>query len=510
MMDTDTDVLVVGAGPTGLMMAFELQKAGVGTMLIDRLPRRSKLSRAGGVHPRTMEVFDQRGILGGLLATGPYPVYGGHFAGLPIDLTQSGSRFPGMFIPQTAVEAYLDDVLGESGIRVNWNHEVVALVATGDAVTATVNLGKTTRDISAKYLIAADGGRSTIRSLMGVDFPGRAGTNTSIIADAVLGGPNCPAANGQWRWSSSGKTWAAIFPLEDELVRLVLGSSVDPGRDQPVEAAEIRSILEEVVGAPLELRELRYATRITNAARQASAYRVNRVFLAGDAAHVHLPIGGQGMNTGIQDAVNLGWKLGAAIQGWGGNDLLDSYFVERHPVGARVLSLVQAQSELMDWTASGNPDIPELRKLFTELMQLPEVGRYLATRMSGVGIEYPMPGTTENPLVGRRAPDIDVVSDVGTQPLHALLHRARGVFVAPADAVNYRTLIADWGDRICAGAISAGSDAFLVRPDGYICWASSQSRRDDTAGLTDALLCWFGQPDRGASANSRQHSEHPN
>ncbi|MGV9298811.1 FAD-dependent monooxygenase [Amycolatopsis sp. NPDC003676] len=460
------EVLVVGAGPTGMTAANELRLAGVSCVLVDRLPQASELSKAGGLQSRTQEAFDQRGLLEPLLATGDYPVTTAHFAGNLLPLVHKRHRFPWRSVPQVAIEGFLEEHLAAEGIHVRREHELIGLEQDADGVTARFANGATVR---SQYLVAADGGRSTVRKLLGAEFSGRPGTATMVAADVRLSAevPMTTITPEGYR--------AQVFPLGVDaegrpLRRLTFGG---PGwsleRDTPVTEDEIRTGLKTVFGDRVELVELRYARRITNAALQAAQYRHGRVFLAGDAAHVHLPFGAQGMNAGIQDAMNLGWKLGAAIRGTAPEGLLDSYHAERHPVGAAVLRNVQAQSLLLD----GGPDSAAARSLFTELVQLPEVQYLLDDMLSGMGFRYPLPGSEDHPLVGLPA------HDLGPE-----LRAGRGVLMDPGN--QFGDIAARWADRV--HHVETGAEAKLVRPDGYVAWAGVPD------GLEPALRQWFGAP----------------
>ncbi|MFD2472955.1 FAD-dependent monooxygenase [Amycolatopsis silviterrae] len=458
------EVLVVGAGPTGMTLANELRLAGVSCVLADRLPRASELSKAGGLQSRTQEAFDQRGLLEPLLATGDYPVTTAHFAGHLLSLVRERHQFPWRSVPQVAVEGFLEKHLAAHGIHVRRNHELVALEQDAEGVTATFADGTAIR---SRYLVGADGGRSTVRKLLGAEFPGRPGTETTVAADVRL------SAEVPMHTITPEGYRAQVFPLGADaegrpLHRLALGG---PGwsleRDVPVTEDEIRTGLKTVFGDRVDLVELRYARRITNAARQAAQYRHGRVFLAGDAAHVHLPLGAQGMNTGIQDALNLGWKLAAAVRGTASEGLLDSYHEERHPVGAAVLRNVQAQSLLLD----DGPDSVAARALFADLVALPEVQHRLDDLLSGMGLRYEMPGS--HPLVGLPAHD-----------LGPALRSGRGVLADPEG--RFGEIAAAWADRV--DRVETGAEARLVRPDGYVAWAG------DPAGLAPAIRRWFGAP----------------
>ncbi|WP_018684873.1 FAD-dependent monooxygenase [Actinokineospora enzanensis] len=476
-----TDVLVVGAGPTGMMVANELLLAGVSTVVVDRLSRRSELSRAGGVQSRTLAALDQRGLLEPLLATGDYPISAGHFAGFPLSLDFARHRLPWRSVPQVVIEGFLEEHLATHGLRVRRDHELVAIDQDSDGVTATFADGTALR---GRYLVAADGAHSTVRSLLRVDFPGQSGTATVVAADVRLGGVDDRMSH---VWSPDGH-WAAVFPLGTDsqgrrLSRLVLGGPRHSlPRDVEVTEEEIRESLRTVLGSNARLLELRYGRRITDTARQAAQYRHGRVLLAGDAAHVHLPLGAQGMNTGMQDAINLGWKLGATVRGWAPDGLLDTYHAERHPAGAAVLRNVQAQCLVMDWAGTRAPDVLATKELLTDLARLPDVQRHLGDLMSGMAIRYAMPGVDRHPLIGRPVPDLPL----DPTRLHALLRSGRGILLDPEG--EHGKLADLWSDRVDhVDYVRQGTEPMLVRPDGYVCWAG------DPDDLEPALGHWFGQ-----------------
>ncbi|ATE54570.1 FAD-dependent monooxygenase [Actinosynnema pretiosum] len=481
----DVDVLVVGAGPTGMALAGELRLAGAPVLLVDRLARRSALSKAGGVQSRVLEVFDQRGLLEPLLATGDHPTGAPHFAGVALPLTGARRRHPWRSIPQVVVEGVLEQHLAERGVHVRREHELTALAQDGESVTATFAGGAAVR---CRYLVAADGAHSTVRSLLAVGFPGRPGTRTVVAADVRLAGHDSTSTHTR----GADGNWASVFPLgvdqrERPLHRLSFGG---PGRslprERPVTEDEIRDGLRAVFGDRVRLLDLRYARRITNAARQVENYRHGRVLLAGDAAHAHLPIGAQGMNTGIGDAVNLGWKLAGAVHGWAPEHLLDTYHAERHPVGAAVLRNVQAQSLLMDQEGAADPDLIAARDLFTDLAHLPQVQHHLDDVLSGTGIRYPMPNAGADPLVGLPAPD----HDLGPVRSHELLRSGRGLLLDPT--TRFADVAAPWGDRVDRAGEGTAVTPVLIRPDGYTCWTAG--RHDDARTLGAALRHWFGDP----------------
>jgi hypothetical protein len=258
-------------------------------------------------------------------------------------------------------------------------------------------------------------------------------------------------------------------------------------REVPVTEEQIRDGLRAVFGDRVGLLELCYARRITNAARQAARYRHGRVFLAGDAAHVHLPLGAQGMNTGMQDAFNLGWKLGAAVRGWAPDDLLDTYHTERHLAGAAVLRNVKAQSLLMDWAGTRDPEVTATREIFAAMAELPDVQRYLGDMMAGVATRYPMPDSDPHPLLGSPVPD----ADLGPARLHELLRSGRGVLLDPDDSLAEAA--APWSDRVDRIGRGAPAEPMLIRPDGYVCWVAAAPET-----LRLSLTRWFGAPNPAA------------
>jgi 2-polyprenyl-6-methoxyphenol hydroxylase-like FAD-dependent oxidoreductase len=499
-----TDVLVVGAGPTGLMLGTELGLAGVTPVVIDALPTPSGQSKGGGVQPRTAEVFDLRGMMDQLRdRVLPHEPISGHFGGLPValDCRPWNTRHPYVTpIPQGRIEQSLTQRLADYDISVRRGHVLTALQPDDDGVTATLHdqVTGTDLDVRARYLVACDGGHSTVRKLLGVPFPGQAGTRFSVLADVRLTSVSdrVPTRISQFAAMvrDGGGYWSMLNPLEGDLYRLVFGSlettTADQRRDSPVEADEVRHALQAVWGPGTELGEITWGSRFSDATRHVEHYRVGRVLFAGDAAHIHSPLGGQGLNLGVQDAFNLGWKLAAQIQDRASAGLLDSYHSERHPVAARVLHHTRAQSVLADRRPTG--DIAALRDIVTDLARLPDTNRYLAGMVSGLDVRYLMPGGGDHPLLGARMPDIDLVIGGVTTRLSALMHTGRGLLVHLTgndhltDARNGHIDL-----RRAATTTDIDVTAALLRPDGHICWLRSATQQG-APSLHAAIEQWFG------------------
>lgn len=434
-----TDVLVVGAGPTGLLLASELALAGAQVVLVDKADERSGQSKALTLQPRSVEILHSRGLLGSLLDDAPR-LPAGHFAGLPVplDYTALDTRFPYQLgIPQRRIEQLLEDHLVARGIVVRRGLELTGLRQDSAGVVASFG-GATIR---AGWIVGCDGARSAVRRLAGIDFPGRDGRFSAVAADVVVSG-----VEPGWELPALVPRDGAVMtmvPLEDGVHRALFTGPEQQNlpKDQPVTFDEVAAALQAWYGEDVVLRELRYGSRFTDAARQADRYRVGRVFVAGDAAHIHSPTGGQGMNLGLQDAFNLGWKLGAVVRGDADDDLLDSYHDERHPAGSAVLANTRAQGVLM----VPDDDVACLRETFVDLLGVPEANRRLAGVISGIGLAY---AAGEHPLVGRRMPDLTLTD--GT----TVAERLR----------DGRFVLLEGGDLPAA--------RILVRPDGYVRWAT--------------------------------------
>ncbi|MFE2857755.1 FAD-dependent monooxygenase [Streptomyces lavendulae] len=491
-----TGVIVVGAGGAGLTLATELALVGVPAVVLDRLPGRNLQSRAGAIQPRTAEMLAMRGLLDDALGRSiDYRLVGGHFAGLPVPLDYAAwdTRYPHpVLLPQDQLEAVLEERLVKLGGQVLREHRLTGLRQDADGVTVTATAPDGELSLRGRYLVACDGAHSTVRKIIGADFPGEAATVRMGTADLLLTGDVDDSSAGHISsriHTSPQGHFAMITPLANGLHKIIFSGpqTMLAERDAPVRPAEVREVLHATHGGALDVAEIRYSSRFSNASRQLEQYRHGRVFFAGDSAHIHSPAGGQGLNLGVQDAFNLGWKLAAVLRGDAGEELLDTYQSERHPVAARVLALTRAQGVIMGPQRDGG--LGELRDVLTDLLRLPEANRYMAGVMAGLDLCLPSPDAAAHPLLGLRMPDLDLLLDDGERIRFSDLTRSgRGVLLDLGD--THRAASAPWDDRVThvrarAESGETGAEAILVRPDGYVCWAGG-------AGLTETLTRWFG------------------
>ncbi|MET7648855.1 FAD-dependent monooxygenase [Streptomyces sp. NPDC005426] len=485
----DASVVVVGAGPAGLMLAGELRLAGIGVTVLERHPERTGESRGIGLTIGTMEVFDQRGLLRRLGAYDTATM--GHFGGVPIDMTVLGAAHEAAkTVPQSVTEEALEAWAGELGADIRRGHEFVAYEDTGDGVTVTVRHPGGQERIEARYLVGCDGGRSAVRKAAGFDFPGTAATTEMLLAD-LRGVELEPRMTGEHLTGG----FVMVARLAGGIHRVIVGEhGVEPRRRTgPPEFAEVADVWKRLTGDDISHAEPVWVSAFGNAARQAGEYRRGRVLLAGDSAHVHLPAGGQGMNTSLQDSYNLGWKLAAVLRGDAPEELLDTYHSERHPVGRSLLANTRAQSLLV----LGGEEAQPLRDVLTELIRYPDVARHLAAKVSGLDIRYDVDGGP-GPLLGRRMPHLPVTTDSGSTSSTALLRAGRGVLLDLDDNAVLRRRAQPWRARVdivtatahtaSAQGPLAGTAAVLLRPDGYVAWAAPGSHQN----LTTALTRWFG------------------
>ncbi|WP_410537953.1 FAD-dependent monooxygenase [Streptomyces sp. KL2] len=485
----DASVIVAGAGPAGLMLAAELRIAGADVIVVERLPERTGESRGLGFTARTMEVFDQRGLL---------PRFGevetsnvGHFGGLPVDFgVLEGAHQAAKTVPQSVTETILEQWAAELGADIRREHELLSLREDGDGVEIEVGTPEGRRTLRAAYLVGCDGGRSTVRKAAGFDFPGTAATMEMYLAD-LRGVELEPRMIGE----TVPGGMVMVGPLPGGITRIIVCERGNPPqrRTEPPAFQEVADAWKRLTGIDISHAEPVWVSAFGDATRQVTEYRRGRVLLAGDAAHIHLPAGGQGMNTSIQDSVNLGWKLGAVVRGTAPEPLLDTYHGERHPVGRRLLMNTRAQGLLF---LSGE-EMQPLREVFSELIRYEEVSRHLAAMVSGLEIRYDV-GSGTHPLLGLRMPRLELSADGRRTSSTELLHRGRGVLLDLEDNAVLRRRAAGWTDRIevvtaapagvAPGSPLEGTAAVLVRPDGYVAWAAPGSHHD----LPTALERWFG------------------
>ena len=469
------DVIVAGGGPTGVMLASELRLQGVHALVLEKDAEPTRIVRALGLHARSIEVMDQRGLLERFLPLGKqYPV-GGFFAGIskpaPDRLDTAHPYVLG--IPQTTTERLLTEHATELGVEIRRGCELVGLSQDDHGVTVELADGTQLR---SRYLVGCDGGRSTVRKLLGVGFPGEPTRVDTLLGEVELTAPpeTLNAVIAEVR--KTQKRFGAM-PLGDGVYRLVApADGVAEDRTVPPTLDELKQQVRKLAGTDFGVHSPRWLSRFGDATRLAERYRVGRVLLAGDAAHIHPPTGGQGLNLGIQDAFNLGWKLAAEVNGWAPEGLLDSYHTERHPVAAAVLDNTRAQMELL----SVEPGPQAVRRLLAELMDFEDVNRYLIEKITAIGVRYDFGEGHE--LLGRR------LRDVGLKRgrLYELMHDGRGLLLDQTGRLS----VAAWADRVDHVVdVSEELDvpAALLRPDGHVAWVG-----EDQQDLLSQLPKWFG------------------
>ena len=492
---TDHAVVIAGGGPTGLMLGGELALAGVDVAIVERRPNQDLPgSRAGGLHARTLEVLDQRGIVDRFLAEGQKAQVAG-FGSAKLDISDFPTRHPyGLGLWQKHIERILAGWVTELPVTFYRAREVVGFTQDESGVDVEVSDGQRLR---AHYLVGCDGGRSLVRKTAGIEFPGWDATTSSLLAEAEM---TEEPETGIRRTSTGTHAIGKVeYEIKDGKIIYGKGGKVgvmiteaQVGTSEPT-LRDISEGLIAVYGTDYGIHSPTWITRFTDTTRQAATYRKGRVLLAGDAAHVHSPVGGQGLNIGVQDAVNLGWKLAQVVKGISADTLLDTYHAERHPIGARVLRGTMAQVALM----RVDDRIEALRDHVAELLSMDGPRTRFGARMSGLDIHYDL--GDGHPLLGRRMPDLDLVTPNGSRRVSTLLHEARPVLLNLGEPGAFD--IAPWADRVqpveatydgpwelpIIGVVPAPT-AVLIRPDGYVAWVGERSQ----VGLVDALTTWFG------------------
>jgi 2-polyprenyl-6-methoxyphenol hydroxylase-like FAD-dependent oxidoreductase len=485
---SEHEVVIAGGGPTGLMLAGELALAGIDVAIAERRANHDlHWSGAGGLHSRTIEVLDQRGIADRFLSEGQ-PMQVQTFARVPLDISDFPTRHNyGLALWQKDFERILAAWVEELGTPILREREVTGFAQDDAGVDVEISDGEPLR---AHYLVGCDGGRSVVRRAAGIEFPGWEPSVSSLIAEAKLAEePEWEVIGGQpGLLLHDDNGTQALGRLEDGRVRMVLSERYTGQTEEPT-LHDLSEGLAAVWGMDYGVHDPAWISRFTDRSRQAASYREGRVLLAGDAAHIHYPIGGQGLNIGVQDAVNLGWKLAQVVEGTSSEELLDSYQTERHPVAARVLQNTMAQTALI----RADPRIGAARDIVAELATLDEPRRWLAGMISGLDIHYDL--GDGHPLLGRRMPDLDV----GSGRVYELLHEARPLLVNFGAPGSLNPELPDRVELVDAdydgvwelpviGRVPPPT-AVLVRPDGHVAWVGEESN----AGLLDALGLWFGR-----------------
>jgi 2-polyprenyl-6-methoxyphenol hydroxylase-like FAD-dependent oxidoreductase len=488
-------VVIAGGGPTGLMVAGELALAGTDVAIVERRANQDLSgSRSGGLHARTIEVLDQRGIADRFLSEGQKAQVAG-FAGAPLDISDFPTRHPyGLGLWQKHIERILAGWVAELKVPVHYGTEVTGFAQDDTGVDVALSDGQRVR---AQYLVGCDGGRSLVRKGAAIDFPGWDPSTSALLAEVEM--TEEPELGIRRTPSGMHALGKVEYEIKDGEVVYKPGGTVgvmltesQVGTSEPT-LHDLSEGLVAVYGTDYGIHSPTWITRFTDMTRQAAAYRAGRVLLAGDAAHVHSPVGGQGLNTGVQDAVNLGWKLAQVVKRISPESLLDTYHAERHPVAARVLRKTMAQVALMRF----DDRIEAARDSVAELLSMDEPRKRYAAMMSGLDIHYDL--GEGHPLLGRRMPDLDLATPNGPLRVFTLLHDARPVLLNFGEPGSFD--ITPWTDRVqsidatyvgtwelpAIGAVTAPTAA-LVRPDGHVAWVGDGT---DT-GLRDALTTWFG------------------
>jgi 2-polyprenyl-6-methoxyphenol hydroxylase-like FAD-dependent oxidoreductase len=480
-------VVIAGGGPTGLMLAGELTLAGVDVAIVERRAGQElDGSRARGLHSRTIEVLDQRGIAGRFLSEGQTIQVAG-FSGIRLDTSDLPTRHNYLLaLRQSDFERILAAWVSELGVPIAREREVTGFAQDDIGVDVELSDGQSLR---ADYLVGCDGGRSLIRKEAGIEFPGWDPSVSSLVAEAEM------SEEPEWgiRYDDNGTQ--ALGRLDDgKRVGLVVSERYAGQAGEPT-LRDLSRALIAVWGTDYGVHSPTWISRFTDMTRQAASYRKGRVLLAGDAAHVHYPVGGQGLDTGVQDAVNLGWKLAQVVKGMSPEDLLDTYHAERHPVAAGVLHNTMAQTAL----TRSDARIDALRETMAELLSMDEPRKRIAAMISGLDIHYDL--GAGHPLLGRRMPDLHLVTASGPLRVFTLLHQARPVLLNLGDPGGFD--ITPWADRVrlvdatyagiwelpVLGEVTAPA-AVLIRPDGYVAWVGDLTDQ----GLPDVLTTWFGPP----------------
>lgn len=499
-----TDVVVVGGGPVGMMLAAELRLGGARVVLLEQLDEPSGHSRAFRMQARMLDVLDQRGLLA-RFTEGNRTWDTAHFAGLRplLDFGHLANEHPyALLIPQARTEELLEKHGVALGADVRRGHRLTGLRDGPDGMVCEVEGPDGAYQLRAAYLVGCDGGRSATRKLAGIGFSGSAPSVRALLGDVELTDPG-QLPDGVPGTMRTPRGLLMAVSLQPGITRILTTEFAPPDPDsdrEPVSLEELRGTVHRITGIEVGIENPRWTSRFTDTTRLADTYRQGRVFLAGDAAHVHFPIGAQGLNLGLQDAVNLGWKLAATVAGTAPEGLLDSYDEERRPVARRVLRETRVQLTLMD----PDPERDPLREMFGELLALPDVNSRLAHEITGLDVGYDLPGGPDpHPLLGHPCPPL---SGPARDQRNRALSAGQGVLLAPADAASAAVVGHGWGRRVAV--VPTAGPELLLRPDGHVAWAPPRARSASptpevgpatepgeavgTDELTAALHRWFG------------------
>jgi 2-polyprenyl-6-methoxyphenol hydroxylase-like FAD-dependent oxidoreductase len=478
------EVAIAGGGPTGMMLAGELALAGIDVAIFEQRPGQALAgSRAGGLHSRGIELLDQRGIADRFLSEGQ-TAQAAMFASTVLDMSDFPTRHPySLGLWQNHIERIMAEWVAELGVPTNYGREVTGFAQDDAGVDVELADGSALR---ARYLIGCDGGRSVIRKAAGIDFPGWDPTTSNLIAEVEV------AVEPEWGISHTALGISSLNRMDDGPVR-VLVTEQEIGSESEPTLRDLSEALTRVYGTDYGIHSPTWISRFTDMTRQAASYREGRVLIAGDSAHIHYPAGGQGLQNGMQDAVNLGWKLAQVIRGTSPDSLLDTYEAERHPAAARSIRHTMAQTALL----RPEPRVEALRDAVADTMRMEEPRKRFAALISGLDVRYDL--GDGHPLLGRRMPDLDLVTADGPRRVFTLLHDARPALINLGEpgAID----IGPWADRVqlvdaryespwelpAIGAVPAPA-AVLIRPDGHVAWVGEPG----DPGLTEALGTWFG------------------
>ncbi|QTD96721.1 FAD-dependent monooxygenase [Streptomyces cyanogenus] len=494
-------IVIAGGGPVGLMLAYELGLAGVDTVVLERRDQPSTRSRGMAVNATVVELLTQRGLMETLQGDG-FTFPAAHFAHLWLDPTRlPESRAFAFAVAHSQLERRLEEQAVKLGVSVRRGAEVVGIDQDESGVLVTVRTGSGEETVRASYVVGCDGADSSVRTLAGIDFVGTDNEFRGIVGDVEVATDDPLFAKLGVNQTDTG--FFTVSPVGPDVLRVATGEfgAGTVAEDVPVDRAELDEAIRRITGDVSTSGTARWLARWNPPTRQAIAYRSGRVFLAGDAAHVHFPLGGQALSTGIEDAVNLGWKLAAHLQGRAAQSLLDTYHEERHPVGERACLTTRAQLALLHPMKQVSP----LRTVLTELFHIPEVNAHFVRMVGGLDVQYPfryaqLPETVAaHALQGSRLGDVPLTAGEPTS-LGRLLHGGRGVLVDFTTSGAHSGQAGHWAGRVDVVAAEAAAEidatALLLRPDGRIAWATSDDTATESsaAGLDAALRTWFGTP----------------